>query len=939
MLKVLKLSLIFSGEHRTRLALTSSATIAAGILVIWIASGYDALLKTYDEYANLAMGRYTLAVAPIAREGDHDVPAEVLAALRADPATSVVDPMWAFHARVDRQSTGEIQKSTIPSQGKDSTVSDFDFERGPGSGPMARLPESLCLATDASQPPFELAKGNWIAPDNPKGVVARADAAVRLGIDVGDTLLLTMNNRTIESRVIGIVNAPALSGSQESSIPILSPSSGEFFVPEKVALELLQSPARISLIGVSLNPEADLTQFRFGWAPRLSKFATPVQFQEAFEIEEALDQAEAARNVKLQSYAATGVGLLIAFLTILSTLNIGVNERIRQYAILRTISFTRVKIAALIAIEGALLGGIGFFGSILVGEILLQAVGSQFTAILYHGVALGTNSVVLAGIATLGGAILASLIPAWRAMGVRPIEAMAPTPAPFNDRPMDPVILASAVGMIMVNPVLTFVYPPRFGVGVLGWSAVGFIAMSIGFLLIAPAVARFVERGCGPLIARLFGIDYKLLACQLTGHMWRTVATSTILAFGLALLIGIQVWGFTMLEGFVPGTWAPDALISFRPEGLEFDKAIEVASIRGVDSQRCEPIVVEQPRLLHDLTRSAERASVTRQDNIVMVGINPEGAFIGENPLLSFEWVEGNPVDAVAQMREGRACVVPDHFLLESGLKLGDAFSVIAPENPSWTPKYRIVGAVRMPGWHWQTKLTGFRSRTHRAAALVFADIQSVSTDFDLPQASHVWFSYDAKMESINAIEAAAKNIHARALGHPVIRDDGEGREPTARVIPVQEIRKFIRNVARRWIWVTSQLPLIAISIAGLGILNSMLASVRSRSWEFGVMRSLGITGPAIARAILAEGLLIGIMAAILGVGYGMLAGWCGCGIAQYTSFFGGLHPDLIIPWRTIVTATAGVVLLATMAAIWPAVSIGRTRPLVLLHHRQIENS
>jgi putative ABC transport system permease protein len=43
-----------------------------------------------------------------------------------------------------------------------------------------------------------------------------------------------------------------------------------------------------------------------------------------------------------------------------------------------------------------------------------------------------------------------------------------------------------------------------------------------------------------------------------------------------------------------------------------------VAALPGIDAERCAPIVVGQPRLREDLTGSAERASVTRQDNVVI---------------------------------------------------------------------------------------------------------------------------------------------------------------------------------------------------------------------------------------------------------------------------------------------------------------------------------
>ena len=50
---VLQLVLADLRGHPGRLALTSLAVIAAACVVIWVTSGYDALLGQFDEFANV----------------------------------------------------------------------------------------------------------------------------------------------------------------------------------------------------------------------------------------------------------------------------------------------------------------------------------------------------------------------------------------------------------------------------------------------------------------------------------------------------------------------------------------------------------------------------------------------------------------------------------------------------------------------------------------------------------------------------------------------------------------------------------------------------------------------------------------------------------------------------------------------------------------------
>ncbi|MCA9181017.1 MAG: FtsX-like permease family protein, partial [Planctomycetales bacterium] len=390
-------------------------------------------------------------------------------------------------------------------------------------------------------------------------------------------------------------------------------------------------------------------------APKLSGYSTPVQFQEAFEIEEALDQASAAQNVRLQSYAATGIAMLVAGLVILSSLSMGVNERIRQYAVLRAVALSRGQVGWLIVLEGLSLGVFGLLAGLMASWMLLQMVGRLFSQVLYHGIGIGVWSLALATVAMLGGAVIASLIPAYRAMRVRPLDAMAPRPAmEVDSRLLKPSVLLG-LSFLLVNPLLTFVFPPQTEKMVYASMAIGFVTMAIGFVLLAPLLVRAVDAWCSPLVSRVFAIDPKLLASQLSSRLWRSVGAAVSLAFGLGLFLSIHVWGWTMLEAFIPGEWAPDALAAISP-GLSAEQADAVTQLKGVHAERCSPLVVEQPRLLHDLTGSAERASITRQDNVIVVGIDPQISLGGNEPLLNVQWVEGNPQDAVERMRLGRAC-------------------------------------------------------------------------------------------------------------------------------------------------------------------------------------------------------------------------------------------------------------------------------------------
>ncbi|HAW28614.1 MAG TPA: ABC transporter, partial [Planctomycetaceae bacterium] len=335
------------------------------------------------------------------------------------------------------------------------------------------------------------------------------------------------------------------------------------------------------------------------------------------------------------------------------------------------------------------------------GQLLLWMSVRASGGLLHHGTSVGPFSLLLAGVATFGGAFLAALIPIWQVTRAKPIAAMAPRPQLAGLQAVPWKTVGLGLILICINPLLIFLFLPDHTYGVTATLIIGFGSLAVGFVLLSPGIVILVDRWGSPVLARLFGLDPKLLRSQITNHLWRTVGAAISIAIGTGLYIGILVWGFTMLEAFIPGPWAPDALIAFREVEIPPEEAAALAAVPGIDPERCEPIVVEQPRLLNDLTNSAERASVTRQDNVVIIGIDPEGAFLGEHPLFDLEWVAGSPESAVSLLQQGNACVVPDHFLKETGLVTGDQFTLVPPENPDQPVKYTIAGAVRLPGWHW----------------------------------------------------------------------------------------------------------------------------------------------------------------------------------------------------------------------------------------------
>jgi len=112
---------------------------------------------------------------------------------------------------------------------------------------------------------------------------------------------------------------------------------------------------------------------------------------------------------------------------------------------------------------------------------------------------------------------------------------------------------------------------------------------------------------------------------------------------------------------------------------------------------------------------------------------------------------------------------------------------------------------------------------------------------------------------------------------------------------------------------------------------NTVMASVRARRWELGVLRAVGVTRWTLARMVLTEGLLIGLVACLISLAFGVMAGWCGTGISQYVSFFGGMATPLVVPWSKLTLGFGMALVLCLAAALGPAMLTAHAEPLRLL--------
>lgn len=962
--------------HPGRVLVTLAGIAASACAVVWVVSGYDALVSQFDENAGKYLGRYDLLVVP---QGHPDstsyVAASMVEQLYADVGVLELNPI--------HQSRVTVNKVQPNNAARDQTALGLLLSGRPpvyGAPPI----EPVLVGSAAREPPYTLLAGNWIHGES---AVLSSGAAESLHIAVGDEVLITTMANQVKLQVAGIVeqapDTPLLSSQaggrgsrgtsggksekppsanksqntaegrpvrKESSLAratergtvksklgipkavVQGVATAAVYVRPEVAERINGFKARPTVLQVALRDTITSEQFIDKWQDPFLTSQPPLKIVDYSMVRDGLTRSRGISAHRAQAYAATGFASLAATFIIFSMLSMGVSERARELALLRAVAFSRAQIAALVAVECLVLALVGWLGGLLAGLLLVLVGGYWMPSMFASGVALGWTSVWLTGATVLSGALCAAVLPAWKATRIRPLDALSSTRFSAPPRPKTTTLLLVGLCLIAAAPLSVFGLPLPDDWRIACYAVVTYPALLVGMALLTPAVVVNTERFLSGVVAKLLGLDVRLLRAQLSNNLWRTVGATLALSLGLGLFVSTQIWGYSMLQPFLPGKWLPDLLVSFQPNGLDPTGVTQVKNIPGIEPSQVMPLAIEQAKLDWG---EADPPQAMGYDNTVLFGVDAMQCFSEGTPLLDIEFVDGDSQVAAQALSTGDTCVISLDFSRNSGKRIGDTITLIPPAAEQERVSYQVVGIVDLPGWQWITKFSGVRRHFVRTSSMMLVDRQSVLRKFHLKRPEFCWINLTPHA-NIQRVEAELQKIAESHALSDTFEADGLGEvasyRPFARVTATDTVTQAIRMHANDTIWGMSQLPVVTLFIMSLAVANTMTTSVRARQWEFGILRAVGTTRLQLVCLVVAETLLIGLSACTLSLAFGWVAGWCGVGMASYGRW-GALvgEPAFLIPWQHLAWGFGITLALCVVASAWPALRMGRAEPLGLL--------
>ncbi len=116
--------------------------------------------------------------------------------------------------------------------------------------------------------------------------------------------------------------------------------------------------------------------------------------------------------------------------------------------------------------------------------------------------------------------------------------------------------------------------------------------------------------------------------------------------------------------------------------------------------------------------------------------------------------------------------------------------------------------------------------------------------------------------------------------------------------------------------------------LASIAVGNVILANIRGRRFEYGVMRAVGASRGTVARAIIGEAMLLAAAAAVTGTALGMHLAWVGT--LQYRDLL-GLKVSASFPLGPTALGLLVLFGLTLLAALPGVLSMIRPRPALLV--------
>ncbi|MEJ2358004.1 MAG: ABC transporter permease [Deinococcales bacterium] len=735
-----------------------------------------------------------------------------------------------------------------------------DFKRSIIPGVDTGFQLSGRVTSAPSELPARLAKGAFPTPGSDGVVIAQGFANER-GIAVGDTVRFATRFGDVPLHVTGLL---------DDRYGLASTNGGRVGIIDIQDLRtILHLEGRASHIEVVVDPSVPVEDVRTrieARLPSLSQDLTVTYPAVSGNVASGIvDTLQSGLSVLAVTLLA--LGGFMAYNTFMAS----VVERTREYALLRTICLTRGDVQRLALYEAAGLSVLGVLAGLLLGVALaylitrLNAVSLGFD---FRTLVIPVRSVAVAS----GVGVLVSL-----AAGVLPARTASRTPPLAATRSAEEVAppRAAVLGWALLTLGVALSVLPWSGYLALAASGTAMAVFFVGVALATPTLLRPALALFTPLLTRLYGAagrlgaNFALRNAARNGVAIGTVAVGTGLIIGVGSMVNginqaIASWVDTTVVGDLFVTSPVSFPADFETKAQQLP-GVQVASGVGIRVVRFEP-----------------KNSDGRGRSIALILVdaqrfNPDGGF-GR-----FQYIQGqgNNREGYQALSKGGEVLVANTMRDKYGIQKGDTIRL---RTVNGFRDFLVAGVVVDFTGGGETVVGSMKD-----VGLFGGGSPDLFVIADKPGAD----PQQVRQELLSAFPQLHLDVTLNA-----------------------DYRHYILRLTQRSFVTTNTLLLIAVLVAALGVANTLGMNLVSRSHEIAVLRTVGMTRGGVRRLIAAEGMVVTLVGAVLGVAFGLLlARVISSGASALTGFL--LTPA--IDWTLVGIALLASPLVGLLASLLPA--------------------
>ena len=629
------------------------------------------------------------------------------------------------------------------------------------------------------------------------------------------------------------------------------------------AQQLFGEQGHLNTIDVITTPNANKTAVEHGISAVLPAGVEVVTGQTvAAEQSSAINQSLGIFSTALLVFAL--ISLFVGGFTIFNTFSITVGQRTRELALLRIVGASRRQVFRSVLFEALLLGVTASLVGIGLGVLTasgLEALIKAFGITLPSGSLVFQSRTVFVGLLVgVGVTVVSAISPARQAVKIPPIAAMSTYEVAQRESSARRLTIGAVIGVAGIVVLAIGLSQPA--IQLVGIGAVG-IFIAVGIL--APAIARPVSSVLGRPLARILGVSGRIGRKNSMRSPRRTAQTSAALMVGMALVSTIAVYGASLSKsatGTVSDAVSADYIITAPATGgpntrVSLGTTEAVAKVPGVT--RVTNVNSGQLEISRSLATLSSLAPSDLSSTVILK--MSSGA-------------------AAKSLAEGQL-LIDTNTANTNHLSVGSVVPVTFAETGPTTMR---IGGIFKPNALLGSYLTGSAFfHTHFAATT-------------LPVALLLATSTGATPPTSAAVKAALRGY------------------PNLTVQTRAEFQKTQQTSIDQLLGLIYALLALAILIALIGIVNTLMLSVFERTHEIGLLRAVGMRRRQIRAMIRSEALILSVFGALIGVVVGT-----GLGVALADSLKQQGITDIVIPFTNLVIFLLLAALLGLGAATWPA--------------------